>query len=183
MPDASNSPPVNEYESYVIQSNLNMINKIEKLEEKIKELETENQTLNEESDNMEKKLPYLRGLLVNEYESCKQVYEIVKLLMVLRKKNTDDIHEYIILKSFTFVMILVSAPIAWLTYIYYNSQIFSILLTANSICALIYFAFIPEFVFEKGRKEELPQIIQKKLSDYKKHRQNSNYLEELANNY
>ena len=183
MPDASNSPPVNEYESYVIQSNLNMINKIEKLEEKIKELESENQTLNEESDNMEKKLPYLRGLLINKYESCKQVYDIVKMLMNLRKKNTDDIHEYIILKSLTFFIILASAPIAWLVYIYYNSQIFSILLTANSVCALFHFAFIPEFVFEKGEKEDLLQLIQQKLSDYKKHRKNSNYLEELANNY
>ena len=173
----------NLYQNYIIESNRDMKEKIKELEEKIKELEKEKDMLEEDNESMEKKLPYLRGIVINEHESSSKNYEIIKLMIEDRNKLVNDANWYILMKTIIFVIVLTSAPIAWSIYIFSNNNnIFSLYLTSISIITLFYFIFLPDFVFESNKRIELPKTVKDKLKIYKEHRKNNTYLEQLVNN-
>lgn len=174
---AEYNPCQNNLQDYIIDNNKKLIEQNNALIPKIKLLEKDLEKEIDDHDTTSKKIVYLRGLLINEYIMRKQIYQVFLEMKEDRQKIINRFNHYAFFKNLLFIIVLGSGPIAWSTFFFMNKDVFSTYLTINSICCIIYFIFLPEFVFENKLSKRLDSL----LSEYKAHVKNTSYLEELLN--
>lgn len=176
-PDKSQS-----LQDYIIEFNKDLHKKYNELLQKNKELEVQYEQEQDDHDSTSKKLPYLRGLLKNEYLMRKEVYDIFLKMKEDRKHMVIKFNRYAFFKNLLFIVVLASMPLAWGTYYFLDRDTFALYLTLNFVLCLYYFIALPHFVFEGPMKHELPENASKLLTKYKEHVRNTSYLEELLDN-
>jgi hypothetical protein len=169
-------------QSYLINSNKELNKKINKILPKIQSLEKDLEKEEDDHDNTERKITYLRGLLVNEYAMRKEIYEVCFLLKEERSLMIAKFNRYVFFKQILFFIVLASTPMAWAMKLIMHVDVFAAYLTLSGICCLFYFVLLPEFVFESSVENKIPKKADILLKKYKEHVKNTSYLEELANN-
>ena len=169
-------------QEYIINTNKELSEKYNELLPKIKQLEKDLEKEEEDHDSTSRKIIYLRGLLINEYIMRKKIYETFVEMKEDRRKMISHFNRYAFFKNLLFIIVLASTPMAWSMKWMMDIDVFSIYLTLSGVLCLVYFIFLPHFVFENGIENKLSKKTDSLLKEYKDHVKNTSYLEELLNN-
>lgn len=176
------NPDRSTMQEYIINTNKELTKKINELLPKIKQLEKDLEKEEDDHDTTSKKITYLRGLLINEYTMRKKIYETFVEMKENRRKMISHFNRYAFFKNLLFIIVLASTPMAWTMKWMMGVDVFATYLTLSGVLCLIYFIFLPQFVFENSIENKLSKKTASLLKEYKEHVKNTSYLEELLNN-
>lgn len=169
-------------QAYIISSNKQLSTENKNLSIRVKDLEKDLEKEEDDHDNTSKKITYLRGLLINEHTMRKGIYDTFLEMKEDRRKMITQFNRYAFFKNLLFIVVLASTPMAWIMRWILDVNIFATYLTLSGVLCLIYFIFLPSFVFESSIENKLSKKTDSLLKEYKEHVKNTSYLEELANN-
>ena len=168
-----------DFQPYIIEINKELRNENNDLRNQLAEKEKELEEITNDNERMEKSITYLRGLVLAEKHLKETIYKLFIDIMRERKHFHDQVKDFISLNNYLMLVITTMWPIGYALYFFTGADFFAVYLFIASFGCLLYFFVTPTLAVHPAVNRVLGNRIKDTLKDYKKHQENSNYLDEL----
>lgn len=168
-----------DFQPYIIEINKELRDENNVVKNKLVEKDNQLEEITSDNERMEKSITYLRGLVLAEKHLKETIYKLFIDIMRERKHFHDQVKYFISLNNYYMLIISMLWFIAYATYFFTKANFFSAYLFIASVGCLLYFFASPNLTVDATTNRLLNNRIKDTLKDYKKHQENSNYLDEL----
>lgn len=165
--------------AYVIDINKELREENTNVKNKLVEKEKNLEEITNDNERMEKSITYLRGLVLEQKYLKETIYKLFVDIMRERKHFHDQVKDFISLNNYLMLIITTMWPAGYALYFFTGADFFAVYLFIASFGCLLYLFVTPTLAVDPTANRVLGNRIKDTLKDYRKHQENSNYLDEL----